>query len=117
MSLGKCGTILPTESFTNLLITAAMHGSAILKPPYADPAQLQEFAEWIVSTDTEKATGAALPTSVTYGEEEYTHDTSEYRLAKFKAEAGDYEPWGTSNATIHYIDEGWMDDLDAILAD
>lgn len=28
-----------------------------------------------------------------------------------------HEPWGTSNATIHYIDEGWMDDLDAILAD
>ena len=28
-----------------------------------------------------------------------------------------HEPWGTTNATIHYIDEGWMDDLDAILAD
>ncbi|MBR1899749.1 MAG: hypothetical protein IJ820_01620 [Lachnospiraceae bacterium] len=60
------------------------------EPPYADPAQLQEFAEWIVSTDTEKATGDALPEPVTIGEEEYTHDTSEYRLAKFKAEAGDY---------------------------
>ena len=60
------------------------------EPPYADPAQLREFAEWIVSTDTEKATGAELPSPVTYGEEEYTHDTSEYRLAKFKAEAGDY---------------------------
>ena len=44
----------------------------------------------MVSTDTEKATGALLPSPVTYGEEEYTHDTSEYRLAKFKAEAGDY---------------------------
>lgn len=60
------------------------------EPPYADPAQLQEFAAWVVSTDTEKATGAELPSPVTYGEEEYTHDTSEYRLAKFKAEAGDY---------------------------
>ncbi|MBQ9032524.1 MAG: hypothetical protein IJ106_13900 [Parasporobacterium sp.] len=60
------------------------------EPPYADPAQLQEFAEWLVSTDTEKATGAVLPVPVTYGEEEYTHDTSEYRLAKFKAEAGQY---------------------------
>ena len=59
-------------------------------PPYADPAQLQEFAAWVVSTDTEKATGALLPSPVTYGEEEYTHDTYEYRLAKFKAEAGDY---------------------------
>ena len=60
------------------------------EPPYTDAAQLQEFAEWVVSTDTEKATGAILPIPVTYGEEEYTHDTSEYRLAKFKAEAGDY---------------------------
>ena len=60
------------------------------EPPYTDPAQLQEFAAWVVSTDTEKATGAELPSPVTYGEEEYTHDTSEYRLAKFKAEAGDY---------------------------
>ena len=59
-------------------------------PPYIDPAQLQEFAAWVVSTDTEKATGAQLPEPVTYGEEEYTHDTAAYRLAKFKAEAGDY---------------------------
>ena len=28
-----------------------------------------------------------------------------------------HEPWGTTNATIHYIDEGWMDDLEAIIAD
>ena len=59
-------------------------------PPYTDPAQLREFAEWIVSTDTEKATGAALEESVTYGDETWEYDTSEYRLAKFKAEAGDY---------------------------
>ena len=51
-------------------------------PPYTDPAQLQEFAEWVVSTDTEKATGDLLPEPVTYGEEEYTHDTSEYPRAK-----------------------------------
>ena len=38
----------------------------------------------------EKATGDLLPEPVIYGEEEYTHDTSEYRLAKFKAEAGEY---------------------------
>ena len=59
-------------------------------PPYIDQAQLQEFAEWVVSTDTEKATGEMLPAPITYGEVEYTHDTSEYRLAKFKAEAGNY---------------------------
>ncbi len=28
-----------------------------------------------------------------------------------------HEPWGTTNATIHYIDEGWMDNLESILAD
>ena len=60
------------------------------EPPYSDPAQLREFAEWLVTTDTEKATGAALATPVTYGEVTYDHDTAAYRLAKFKAEAGNY---------------------------
>ena len=59
-------------------------------PPYDDATQLREFAEWIVTTDTERATGEELPEPVTYGEAEFTHDTSEYRLAKFKAEAGKY---------------------------
>ena len=59
-------------------------------PPYTDPAQLQGFAEWVVSTDTEKATGAALETPVTYGDVTFDHDTAAYRLAKFKAEAGNY---------------------------
>ena len=63
-------------------------------PPYTDPAQLQEFAEWVGTTDTSKATGNALSSPVTYGTGEsavtYTHDTAAYRLAKFKDEAGDY---------------------------
>ena len=59
-------------------------------PPYTDATQLREFAEWVVETDTEKATGALLDAPVTYDDAVYTHDTSEYRLAKFKAEAGDY---------------------------
>ena len=59
-------------------------------PAYTDATQLREFAEWIVGTDTERATGAALDEPVTYGEETFTHDTAAYRLAKFKAEAGDY---------------------------
>ena len=59
-------------------------------PPYEDPAQLQAFAEWIVQTDTERAAGDALPEPVTYGGREYTSDTAEYRLAKFKAEIGNY---------------------------
>ena len=59
-------------------------------PPYTDATQLREFAEWVVETDMEKATGALLDAPVTYDNAVYTHDTSEYRLAKFKAEAGDY---------------------------
>ena len=27
------------------------------------------------------------------------------------------DPWGCENAQIHYGDEGWMDNLDEILAD
>ena len=60
------------------------------EPPYSDPAQLREFAEWLVATDTEKATNSALPSPVTFGENTYDRDTAAYRLAKFKAEAGDY---------------------------
>ena len=60
------------------------------EPPYSDPAQLREFAEWLVTTDTEKATGSVLPSPVTFGENTYDRDTAAYRLAKFKAEAGNY---------------------------
>ena len=59
-------------------------------PAYTDAAQLKEFATWAMSTDTEAATGAALEAPVTYAGVEYTNDTAEYRLAKFRAEAGDY---------------------------
>lgn len=64
------------------------------EPAYEDPAQLAEFAAWAASTDTTAATGDALPEAVTYGTGDnavtYTNDTTEYRLAKFKAEAGNY---------------------------
>ena len=56
---------------------------------YDDPEQLAEFAAWVVSTDTEAATDEAIE-PVTYGGVEYTTDSAEYRLAKFKAEAGQY---------------------------
>ena len=59
-------------------------------PAYTDATQLKEFATWVMSTDTEAATGAALEAPVTYAGVEYTNDTAEYRLAKFRAEAGDY---------------------------
>lgn len=59
-------------------------------PMYEDKAQLAEFVAWAASTDTTAATGNALPQSVTYDGVTYTTDSSAYRLAKFKAEAGDY---------------------------
>lgn len=55
-----------------------------------DPTQLSALSAWLVSTDQEAATGATLETPVTYGGVEYTTDTAEYRLAKFKAELPDH---------------------------
>lgn len=57
---------------------------------YFDPSKLAAFASWIVTTDTEAATGDALPSPVTYDGETYTNDTAAYRLAKFKAELENY---------------------------
>lgn len=59
-------------------------------PAYEDYTQLQAFAEWIVKTDRTAATGDALAEPVTYDGVEYTADTADYRLAKFKAEVGNY---------------------------
>lgn len=63
-------------------------------PAYTNPAQLREFAEWVATTDRDKATGETLPEPVTYGTGDdavtYTTDSAEYRLAKFKAEAVEY---------------------------
>ena len=54
-----------------------------------DTTRLQALAEWLVSTDTDQATGNAI-TPVTYGDVEYSTDTKEYRLAKFSAELADH---------------------------
>ena len=48
------------------------------------------FDEMKAMYQTLRSTGALLDEPVTYDDAVYTHDTSEYRLAKFKAEAGDY---------------------------
>lgn len=55
-----------------------------------DSTNLAAFAAWIASTDTTAATDNALASSVTYGSTTYTTDSAEYRLAKFKAELGDW---------------------------
>lgn len=57
---------------------------------YEDPTQLKAFSEWVVSTDTTMATNASLGSAKVYGGVSYTKDTAEYRLAKFKAELGDW---------------------------
>lgn len=59
-------------------------------PAYADATQLKAFADWIVSTNRDEATDEDLTESVTYDDVTYTKDTAEYRLAKFRAELGDY---------------------------
>lgn len=57
---------------------------------WTDYTKLQELQSFIVSTDRTKATGEALAESVTYDGVEYTADTAEYRLAKFRAEFANY---------------------------
>lgn len=61
-----------------------------LDPAYEDSTQLKTLATWLKSTDRDAATGDLLDNPVQYGGVEYTADTAEYRLAKFKAEAGGY---------------------------
>jgi hypothetical protein len=52
--------------------------------------RLKALAEWLVSTDTEQATNAALPSAVVYDGVQYTTDSVEYRRAKFSAELADH---------------------------
>lgn len=59
-------------------------------PAYVDPTNLKRFATWLKSTDTTTATDEALAQPVTYDEVTYSTDSAEYRLAKFRAEAGNY---------------------------
>lgn len=70
-----------------------------------DPAQIAEFYEWVVSCDTDKATGDALQTPVEYGGVTYTTDTADYRLAKFKAESSNYF---MVNQTLFYYLYTWL---------
>ena len=74
-------------------------------PAYTNPAQLKEFAEWIATTDRDKATNETLPEPVTYGTGDdavtYTTDSAEYRLAKFKDELGKYVE--VDSALFYYL--------------
>ena len=57
---------------------------------YADPGDLARVIGWVASCNPEAATGAALGEAVTLDGVQFTHDTAAYRLARFKAEVGDY---------------------------
>lgn len=55
-----------------------------------DISNLQALSTWLVSTNTEAATNATLSSPVTYNGVQYTVDSAEYRLAKFRAEFADH---------------------------
>ena len=55
-----------------------------------DISKLKLLSTWLVSTNTAAATNATLANPVTYDGTQYTADTAEYRLAKFKAELKDH---------------------------
>lgn len=57
---------------------------------WTDYSQLQELQTFVYSTYRQLATGNTLPSPVTYDEVEYTTDSADYRLAKFKAEFPTY---------------------------
>lgn len=57
---------------------------------WTDTTKLEEWIGWVVTTDRTQATNETLDEPVTYAGVEYTTDSADYRLAKFKAEVGDY---------------------------
>lgn len=67
---------------------------------YEDTTNLRRVVSWIASTNTDEATGEEI-ISATIDGVEYTHDTPEYRLAKFKSEFEDY--FHKKNALYYYI--------------
>ena len=55
-----------------------------------DITNLQRLSTWLVSTNTDAATNEDLPSPVTYNNIQYTVDSAEYRLAKFRNELPDH---------------------------
>lgn len=64
-----------------------------------DTTKLAAFAEWLVSTNADAATNEALAAPVTYDGVEYTTDSAEYRLTKFKMELKDH---ANVDALVYY---------------
>ena len=74
---------------------------SIFPEKYSDSSNILPMTKFINSTWQEAATGDDLPEAVTYGGVEYTKDTAEYRLAKFKAEFPDW--YDIDNQTFYYV--------------
>ena len=68
---------------------------------WTDYSKLQELQSFVYSTYRQEATDNALAESVTYDGVTYTTDSAAYRLAKFKAEFGNYAE--VSSFIFYYI--------------
>lgn len=71
------------------------------EPTNAHKIAFQRLLSWVVSTDRTAATGAALENSATWGETTYTHDTAEYRAAKWINEVDNY--FVRDSLVYHYV--------------
>ena len=70
-------------------------------PTAAMKAKFQEVLSWVVSCNTEAATGDALPTAAHINGTTYTNDTAAYRAAKFVDEFEDY--FVKDSLLYHYL--------------
>ncbi len=70
-------------------------------PTDAMKEAFRQMLSWVVSTDPAQATGAALTRPARWEGVTYNNDTPAYRLAKFKAEAGDH--FSVESLLFHYL--------------
>ena len=73
---------------------------AIYPEDYADNSRLKPMTDWMYSTYQDEATDEDLEEAVTYDGVEYTKDSAAYRLAKYKAELGNW--WNIENLTLYF---------------
>ena len=64
-----------------------------------DTTWLASFVSWVASTNTKAATSEELERPVTFGDVMYTHDTADYRLAKFVNELSN---WADIDHSVFY---------------
>ena len=67
----------------------------------AAKAKLQQLLDWMVQVDASEATGDPLGRVVNIGGTAYANDTEAYRVAKFRAEVGDY--FAVDSLLYHYL--------------